>query len=71
MKVKINKLLHFYFDGFKNMSASSRKLWIIILIKLFVIFVILKFFFFPDFLGSRYKTDQEKSDHVSEQLINH
>lgn len=52
------------------MSVSNRKLWVIILIKLFIIFFILKIFFFPDFLGSKYKTDKEKSDHVIEQLIN-
>ena len=63
------KILNFYLDGFKNMSLTSRKLWIIILIKLFIMFAILKIFFFPDFLNSRYDTEQEKSDHVIEQLI--
>lgn len=65
----LKKILDFYLDGFKNMSLTSRKLWIIILIKLFIMFAILKIFFFPDFLNSKYHTDQEKSDHVIEQLI--
>jgi len=65
----LKKIFNFYLDGFKNMSLTSRKLWIIILIKLFIMFAILKLFFFPDFLNSRYDTDQEKSDHVIEQLI--
>lgn len=64
------KVVNFYIDGFKDMSVSNRKLWIIILIKLFIMFAILKVFFFPDFLDSRYHTDKEKSDHVIEQLIN-
>jgi hypothetical protein len=51
------------------MSASNRKLWVIILIKLFIMFAILKIFFFPDFLNSKYKADKEKSDYVIEQLI--
>lgn len=65
----LKKILDFYLDEFKNMSLTSRKLWIIILIKLFIMFAILKIFFFPDFLNSKYHTDQEKSDHVIEQLI--
>ncbi len=66
----MKKIINFYLDGFKNMSASNRKLWIIILIKLFIMFAILKVFFFPNFLNSNFNTDQEKSDHVIEQLIN-
>lgn len=46
----------------------GKKLWLIILIKLFVIFVVLKLFFFKDFLNSNFDTDQERSDHVIEQL---
>jgi hypothetical protein len=65
----LRKILDFYLDGFRNMSLTSRKLWIIILIKLFIMFAILKFFFFPDFLNSKYDSDQEKSDYVIEQLI--
>jgi len=65
----MKKIFSFYRDGFRNMSGSSRKLWLIIFIKLFIMFAILKVFFFPDFLGSKYKTDKEKSDYVIKQLI--
>jgi hypothetical protein len=41
------RILFFYIDGFKNLSDLGRKLWIIIIIKLVVIFVIVKVFFFP------------------------
>ena len=41
-----------YADGFKNMRLG-RVLWTIILIKLFVIFVILKLYFFPDVLKQK------------------
>ena len=70
MKNILKKVLDFYIDGFKNMSVSNRKLWVIIIIKLIIIFIILKVFFFPDFLDSKYHTDKEKSNHVTEQLIN-
>ncbi|MFC2114993.1 DUF4492 domain-containing protein [Bacteroidota bacterium] len=61
------RIFRFYYEGFKNMTVGKR-LWIIILIKLFVFFVILRLFFFPDFLESRFKTDEERGDYVLEQL---
>jgi hypothetical protein len=61
------RIFHFYYDGFRAMTVG-KKLWLIILIKLFIIFVILKLLFFPDFLNSRFRTNQERSDYVIEQL---
>ncbi len=46
----------------------GKRLWTIIIIKLFVIFFVLKFFFFPDFLKTNFKTDEQRSNHVIEQL---
>jgi hypothetical protein len=43
-------------------------LWLIILIKLFIIFFVLKLFFFPDFLNKHFKTQQEKSDYIINEL---
>lgn len=57
----------FYRDGFKGMSVG-KQLWKIIFIKLFVMFVILKLFFFPNFLNSKFETAEEKSSYVLEQL---
>ena len=68
MKI-IKNIYHFYLDGFKNMTLG-KNLWIIILIKLFIMFAILKLFFFQDFLGSKFNNDQDKSDYVIEQLTN-
>jgi len=56
-----------YIDGFKNLTWG-KSLWIIILIKLFIMFAILKVFFFPDFLNSRFPTEREKSEYVSKEL---
>jgi hypothetical protein len=64
------KIFNFFYEGIRNMSGHSRKLWIIIIIKLVIIFAILRIFLFPDFLNSRYDTEKEKIDHVTEQLIN-
>ena len=43
------KAFDLYYDGFKNMRLG-KTLWAIILIKLFIMFAILKVFFFPNFL---------------------
>ena len=56
----------FYRDGFRVMTLG-RTLWAIILIKLFIMFFILKLFFFPSFLKE--KTPQEKQQYVGEELI--
>lgn len=56
----------FYRDGFREMTLG-RTLWAIILIKLFIMFFILKLFFFPSFLKE--KTSQEKQQYVGEELI--
>lgn len=65
----IKKVLSFYYDGFRKMTWG-RKLWGIILIKLFVMFAILRLFFFPDLLQRDFENDAERSDHVLEQLTN-
>ncbi len=63
----IRKVFRFYLEGFKSMTVG-KNLWVIILIKLFVLFVILKLFFFKDFLKTNFDSDKERSDYVIEQL---
>ncbi len=46
----------------------GRTLWKIIFIKLFIMFAILKVFFFPDFLATHFDTDAQRADHVLENL---
>ena len=65
-----SRIFHFYYDGFRNMSGWGRKVWLIIIIKLFIMFAILKIFFFQDFLSKNYHTDKERSEHVLNQLTN-
>lgn len=61
----LRKVFRFYCEGFREMTVG-RTLWAIILVKLFIIFAILKLFFFPDFLAG--KSDEERSRYVMEQL---
>jgi len=48
----------------------GRELWILILIKLFIMFVVLRLFFFPRFLN-QFDTVGEKEEYVSKELIYH
>ncbi|HSH52822.1 MAG TPA: DUF4492 domain-containing protein [Bacteroidales bacterium] len=61
------RIFLFYYNGFKSMTVG-KKLWILILIKLFIMFVILKLFFFKNFLNEKFDTEEEKSEYVLEQL---
>ena len=63
----IKRIVNFYWEGFKNMTIG-KTLWLIILIKLFVMFVILKIFFFPNYLG-RFDNREEKQNYVVNELI--
>jgi hypothetical protein len=65
----ISKIWRLYRDGFRDMPAWGRRLWVIVLIKLCIMFLVFKLFLMPNYLNSRYDTFQEKSDHVFEQLI--
>ena len=66
MKNTLLSVWNFYLEGFRSMTLG-RTLWIIILLKLFIMFFILKLFFFPSFLGG--KTTEEKQQYVGEELI--
>ena len=66
----IQRVWKFYLSGFRDMSNWGLQVWIIILVKLFIMFVILRIFFFPDFLNSNYNSDEERSEHVMEVLTN-
>ncbi len=61
------KIALFYIDGFKSMKVGKR-LWLIIAIKLFIIFVILKLLFFPNILQTKFSNDKDRANYVIENL---
>lgn len=63
----VRKIWNFYYTGFREMTVG-KTLWAIILIKLFIMFFILKLFFFKNTL-SEYDTPQEKGDKVIENIL--
>lgn len=62
------KIWRFYMEGFRSMTLG-KTLWAIILIKLFIMFFILRLFFFPNILQQKYDTDEERANQVIENLI--
>lgn len=65
----IKRVFRFYYEGFKSMTVG-KTLWLIILIKLFIMFVVLRVFFFPNVIKSKFDTQEERSLYVIEQLTN-
>jgi uncharacterized membrane protein len=61
------KIYLFYYEGFKNMKVG-KSLWLIIAIKLFILFAIIKWLFFPNILKTEFKNDTERSQYILEQL---
>ena len=57
----------FYYEGFRTMTVG-RTLWAIIIVKLVIMFAVLKVFFFPNFLNTRFESSEAKSRYVLEQL---
>ncbi len=62
------RVWRFYIDGFRSMTVG-KTLWAIILVKLFVLFFILKLFFFPNILSRDYDNDADRAKAVAANLL--
>ena len=65
MKSTFVNIWKFYRDGFKNMTWG-RPLWIVIFLKVIILFAVLRAFFFQPVLAG--KTEEQKIEHVGNQL---
>ena len=66
MKSKVISIWNFYVEGFRNMTWG-RTLWWLILLKVIILFAVLRAFFFQPVLSG--KTEEQKIEHVGIQLI--
>ena len=66
----LRKIWHLYYDGFRSMTLG-RTLWTVILIKLFIIFVVLKLFFFPNYIKEHAEEGDEAEFVFRELNIEH
>jgi len=63
----LKKILLFYIDGFRSMRLG-RGLWLIIIIKLLIIFGVFKLFFFEEFLESKFDNDIQRYYYIMDNL---
>ena len=62
----LKRVWELYYEGFRNMTLG-RTLWAIILVKLFIIFVVLKLFFFPNYI-KKHAQKGEEAEFVMKEL---
>ncbi len=62
------RVWRFYVEGFKESMTIGKSLWVIILLKLAILFLVFRLFFFPDVLGSTYNSDEERAQAVRSAL---
>ncbi len=67
--VFFKKIANFYIDGFKEMKLGKR-LWAIVLIKLFIMFFIIKLFIMPNYLNS-FSNDLEIQSFILDKISTH
>ena len=63
----LSKIASFYIDGFREMKLG-KKLWVIVILKLFILFVIIKLLFFPNVLQENFSNDKQRSEYILNQL---
>ena len=66
LKHIIKSIATFYIDSFKSMTWG-KELWVLIILKLVILFLVLRLFFFKPVLAG--KSTEQKSTFVGEQLI--
>lgn len=57
----------FYYDGFRDMTVG-KTLWIIILAKIVIFFIVIRLLFFPDILNRDFDNDEDRAEHVRNEL---
>ncbi|MFO8002121.1 MAG: DUF4492 domain-containing protein [Marinilabilia sp.] len=67
---KLKTIADFYITGFRNLPPWARALWAIILIKLFIMFVVLRLFFFQDVMKTDFSNDEDRARHVIDNITN-
>ena len=68
IKSKISSIANFYIQGFRQMTWG-RELWVLIILKYVILFLVLRLFFFKPVLAGQ--TEDQKSDFVGERLTEH
>lgn len=65
MKNTLLFIWNFYVEGFRNMTWG-RPLWFLIFLKVVILFLVLRMFFFEPVLAG--KSEEQKIEHVGKEL---
>ena len=68
-KVMFKRMWSIYYDGFTHLPRWAKIVLAIVAAKLFIMFVVFKMLLMPNYLNQQYTTEQEKSNHVLQELI--
>ncbi|MDO4320115.1 MAG: DUF4492 domain-containing protein [Bacteroidales bacterium] len=60
MKKTLQNIIAMYREGFRSMTVG-RSLWTIIIIKVIILFAVIKLFFMPDKLATEYDNDSDRA----------
>jgi hypothetical protein len=63
----LKRVFMFYYEGFKEMTVG-KILWMIMLLKIAIMFLVLKLFFFPNFLKSNFENEDKRVEYVIQEL---
>ena len=63
----LKRIFRFYVEGSRNMKLG-KLLWLVILVKLFIIFAVLKLFFFHDYIGENAE-EGEETEFVATEIL--
>lgn len=63
------KLIQLWKEGLRSMTWG-KPLWILNIIKLLILFGVLRLFFFPNFLKEQSKTKEGRQEYVRNELVN-
>ena len=66
MKNTLLSIWNFYVEGFRNMTWG-RPLWFLIFLKVVILFLVLRMFFFEPVLAG--KREEQKIEHVGKELM--
>ena len=67
IKKYLKNISSLYIDGFRNMKLG-KSLWLVIAIKLLIMFGILKVFIFDESLNAKFESDEAKANFVISNL---
>lgn len=67
MRRIVTEVWRFYVDGFRGMTVG-KSLWILIIVKIAVLFLVFKLLFFPDVLKRDYPDDTSRAKAVRSSL---